>query len=77
MVGAASPWVRALPDNPNIPLLGHCYPLSAAALSFLAMVARASYQVLQATGVFKQDESGQAGWDRFLRTLLGGVRGNA
>ena len=27
------------------------------------------YQVLCATGVFKQDESGRAGWDRFLAAL--------
>ena len=30
---------------------------------------RAFYQVLQATGVFKQDEIGRAGWDRFLGRL--------
>lgn len=30
---------------------------------------RAFYQVLVATGVFKQDAQGHAGWDRFIATL--------
>lgn len=29
----------------------------------------AFYEILQAVGVFKQDETGRAGWDRFIATL--------